>query len=114
MLGLLIGGDRLINQQHEVCVTFATFGKRKNMRAEVTIFFFEKLCTETETSREHVEVDAAHLSGAKAPVNHRTVLKRLDNLLSHSTEKLVRGYFRKSLVFLKVSGAAHLRVRRFW
>ena len=63
----------------------------------MTNLVLDNFSAETETSREHVKVD-----GAKASVNRRRVSRRnVENLLSHSTENLIRGNF-------GVSGASHL------
>ena len=50
--------------------------RKKNNTAEVTLFLFENLWTETKSRWENVKVDAVHLLGAKVLVNYRRVLPR--------------------------------------
>ena len=93
--GLIIYSDttdvtckKLMNLQHEVCVTLAKLGKGKNCKIDFKLILLrENLVMETEESRQllkpNVKIEAAHLSGAKAFVNYRRVSpENVENFLS--------------------------------
>ena len=60
----------------------------KSCPTEVTFYFLENMCTETET----IKIDADHLYGAKVSMSHKRVSSKIvGSVLSHSitvTKKL--------------------------
>ena len=104
---------RLLNQRQEVCVTFATYRKGKNCTTELSNLLLQILWGKYRTNLEQVKIDAIHLSGSKASVNHSRISVKIvtDFFSLRLPKKFVRGPFLhiwKSLVFLKIFGAAHL------
>ena len=101
-----------INSSTQNLCDFRNFQKRRNNASELTFFYLEKFWMEFKTRCKDIQLDAAWLSGAKPSVSHRRLSpKKFENVLSHSSKKLVAGYFLylwKSLVFLRYSIAAHL------
>ena len=62
---------KLINLQHEIYVTFANSGERKNCTTDFSIFLLENSWAETKTNWKQFKIEAAHLSDMKIWISKR-------------------------------------------